>query len=389
MNYPEALEWLYSAQQFGIKLGLEKTERLLAALGDPQRECRFLHVAGTNGKGSTCAMLDSILRAAGYRCGLYTSPHLMDFRERILVNGEFIPESEVARLLTCMRDAASGWEQAPTYFELVTALAIRHFADAGADYVVLETGMGGRLDSTNIVTPVVSVITPIAMDHAQWLGDTIGKIAAEKAGILKPRVPAVSAGQEPEVAAVIVARATEIGAPLEFVRQPLEARIGLTGRHQKMNAAVAVAALRAAGIPVSEDAIAQGLASVQWRGRFQKAGRFVLDGGHNPHAAARLVETWKEDFGAERALVIFGALGDKDYPTMLANLSEIAEELWIVPVHSARAAEPAMLAGASPMPARIFENLSSAIAECTGRDGRVLITGSLFLVGEALEILQA
>jgi dihydrofolate synthase/folylpolyglutamate synthase len=389
MDYSESLAWLSSAQQFGIKLGLENTMRLLEALGHPERECRFLHVAGTNGKGSTCAMMDAILRSAGYRSGLYTSPHLVDFRERIRVGGECIPEAAVARLLARMRDATSGWDHAPTYFELVTAFAIRHFADVGTDYIVLETGMGGRLDSTNVVTPMVSVITPIAMDHSQWLGDTIAQIAGEKAGILKAGVPVVSADQTPEAREVIVSRAREVGAPLEFVCEPMNMRVGLSGHYQKYNAALAVAALRAAGVPISEGAIADGLASVQWPGRFQKLGRFVLDGGHNPHAAARLVETWKEEFGPERALAIFGALADKDYSAMLGTLGDIADELWIVPVRSARAADPSALAAASPVPVRISESVSSAIAESTRQHRRVLITGSLFLVGEALEILQA
>lgn len=389
MDYSESLAWLYSAQQFGIKLGLENTTRLLEALGHPERECRFLHVAGTNGKGSTCAMMDAILGSAGYRCGLYTSPHLVDFRERIRVGGECISEAAVARLLERMRDATSGWDHAPTYFELVTALAIRYFADVGTDYVVLETGMGGRLDSTNVVTPLISVITPIAMDHSQWLGETIAHIAAEKAGILKAGVPAVSAGQIPEAAEVIASRAREVGAPLEFVREPLEMRVGLSGRYQKYNAALAVAALRAAKIPVPEQSIVAGLASVQWPGRFQKLGRFTLDGGHNPHAAARLVETWREEYGADRALVIFGALADKDYSAMLETLGDIADELWIVPVRSARAADPAALAAASPVAVRIFESVSSALAESARQPRRVLVTGSLFLIGEALEILQA
>jgi dihydrofolate synthase/folylpolyglutamate synthase len=388
MNYSEALAWLYSTQLFGIKLGLENTRRLLAALDHPERACRFLHVAGTNGKGSTCAMLDAVLRAAGHRSGLYTSPHLVDFRERIRVNGERIPEADVARILTRLRDATSGWAHAPTYFELSTALALRHFADAGAELVVLETGMGGRLDSTNAVTPIVSVITPIAMDHAQWLGDTLAKIAAEKAGILKPGVSAVSATQELGAATVLEARAREVGAPLEFVREPFPGHVGLAGSHQKENAALAVAALRAARIDIPDAALRQGLATMQWPGRFQRLGdRFVLDGGHNPHAAAQLVRTWREEFGEERPLVIFSALGDKEYAAMLETLAAIADELWIVPVRSARATEPETLAAAAPVPARIFESLDAALAEAKSRDRRVLVTGSLFLVGEALEIL--
>jgi dihydrofolate synthase/folylpolyglutamate synthase len=348
----------------------------------------FIHVAGTNGKGSVCAMLDSILRVAGYRTGLYTSPHLVDFRERIRVNGEQIPEAEIARILSEMRHATEGWTHSPTFFELATVLGLRHFADAKVDWVVLETGMGGRLDSTNAVNPVVSVLTPIAMDHAQWLGDTIQKIAAEKAGILKAGIPAVSATQTPEAAAVLEARALEVDAPLRFVDRPLEVTVGLRGSHQKNNAALAVAALEEVGLLVPRSAIAEGLVNVWWPGRFQRLGHYVLDGGHNSHAAAQLVKTWREEFGEEQALVIFGALADKDFAEMLAILSPIVGDLWIVPVRSARSADVEILAASSPIPARKFARLEEALSEATQQSRRVLISGSLFLVGEAMELLN-
>ncbi len=382
MNYPEALAWLYSTQRFGIKLGLENTRLLLEALGRPERAGRFLHVAGTNGKGSVCAMLHAMLRAAGHRTGLYTSPHLVDFRERIRVDGERIPEPAVAAILTRLRDASATWPHAPTYFEIVTALALRHFADARCEYVVLETGMGGRLDSTNAVTPVVSVITPIAMDHAQWLGDTLEKIAAEKAGILKPGVPAVSAPQSPEVAAVLTR-----AAPVAFVGESLPETfpLGLRGSHQRRNAALALAALRAAGIVVPAAAAREGLAGVRWPGRFQVEGRFVFDGAHNPHGSAQLVLTWREIFGDEKPVVIFGAVRDKTYPEMLRALSPLAEEFWFVPVDSPRGESPEKLAGAGGGGGRCFTNLTDALSAAQGRTtSRFLLTGSLFLVGEAL-----
>lgn len=390
MNPSEALEWLYSTQLFGIKLGLENTRRLLAAVDHPEDRCRFLHVAGTNGKGSVCAMLDSILRAAGLRSGLYTSPHLVDFRERIRVNGVEIPESAMAQILTQLRDVTREWSHAPTFFELATVLALRHFADEGAEFVVLETGMGGRLDATNAVKPIVSVLTPIAMDHSQWLGGTLEAIAAEKAGILKPGVPAVSARQQAEAFAVIQDRAAQIGAPLHFVGDSISEdwAVGLAGSHQRANAALAVAAIRAAKIDIPVSAIERGLASVEWPGRFQRVGDFVLDGGHNPHAAERLVATWREVFGDRKATVIFGALEDKDYATMLRLLGAIAKEIWIVPVKSLRSAEVSAIERASPVETRAFPDLRDALEEARTFDGPVLVTGSLFLVGEALQILR-
>jgi dihydrofolate synthase/folylpolyglutamate synthase len=389
MNFSEALGWLYSTQQFGIKLGLENTRRLLEAAGNPERECRFLHVAGTNGKGSVCAMLDSILRAAGHRTGLYTSPHLVDFRERIRVNGEMISEADTARILTRLRDSTHDWDHAPTFFELATVLAIRHFADAKTDFVVLETGMGGRLDSTNAVVPLVSVITPIAMDHAQWLGDTLEKVAAEKAGILKPGVPAMSAPQNAEAAMALQVHADTVDAELFFVEGEVDFPINLRGRQQRRNAALAIAALHAAEISTSETAIREGLATVQWPGRFQEIGRIVLDGAHNPHGSAQLVETWRDAFGSDRAVVIFGALRDKDYAGMLAALDPLAEEFWFVPVDSQRGEDPSRISENFAARSRVFASVEQALAATQEQSLRVLVTGSLFLVGEALEKLSA
>ena len=192
MTWDDGLAWIYSTRETNIKFGLEKTHRLLDALGRPEKNLRFLHVAGTNGKGSVCAMLDAILRRSGYKVGLFTSPHLMDFRERIRVDGKMISRSAAAEGLSRIKGAVEEWENGPTFFEIATILALDHFASQGCDFVVLETGMGGRLDSTNAVTPLVSVVTPIAMDHMSWLGDTLPEIAGEKAGIIKSGVPAVS-----------------------------------------------------------------------------------------------------------------------------------------------------------------------------------------------------
>ena len=384
MTFEESLAWLYSTQQFGIKLGLDNIRRLLDALDQPQAGLSFFHVAGTNGKGSVCAMLDSILRQTGCRCGLYTSPHLVDFRERVRVNGEKISAQAVATGLSKIRDLSVGWEHSPTFFEIATALSLVHFAGEGCDYVVLETGMGGRLDATNAVTPLVSIITPIALDHTQWLGDTLEKIAGEKAGIIKRGVPVVSAPQAEAAERVLRRTAESQEAPIIFAEAPGTLReIGLKGRHQQENAALVLAALEAAGIAVTTEQVAEGLREVRWPGRFQRVGdRMVLDGSHNPHASAHLVQLWQETFGAEKATIIFGALADKDYAAMLRTLEPMAREFLFVPVKSVRAVSPETLGSA--VPHRVFPSVQAALEAA---EGFTLVTGSLFLVGEAMEVL--
>ena len=393
MNYRDALAWLYGTQTFGVKLGLDNTRRLLASAGDPHARLKFLHVAGTNGKGSTCAMMDSILRAAGHRTALYTSPHLVDFRERIRLDGAMIPEDAVAEGLTLLREAAAGWDHAPTFFELTTVLAAWWFARQGADFVVWETGMGGRLDATNAVTPLVSVITPIGLDHQKWLGDTLAQIAAEKAGIIKPGVPVVSAPQPDEARAVLEAKAHEAGSAIAFVAEPWDGGpVGLSGSHQLWNAALACAALRAAGAGAEAKAEIQGLRSVVWPGRFQLvAENFVIDGAHNPEAVETLVATWREVYGETKAALVFGALRDKDAGQLLRALRAIADEVWLVPVSGERGASAAELhpsaqaAGFTAIHDVPLE-MSLVAARASGRP--VLVAGSLFLAGEVLALLQ-
>ena len=384
MTPDEALVWLHTSESKGIKLGLENTNRLLSACGHPEKKTRFLHIAGTNGKGSTCAMLDAILRRAGFRTGLYTSPHLVDFRERIRVDGEMIPREDLAEGLTRLRDAVLGWDHAPTFFEISTVLALDHFARSGCEIVVLETGMGGRLDSTNAVTPMVSTITPIDMDHMQWLGDTLEKIAAEKAGIIKPGIPTVSAPQPPAAADVLRKTAAERGAEIRFVSEPCPLPIALAGSHQKWNAALAVETLRASGLDISESAIREGLLHTEWLARFQRAGRFVVDGAHNAHSAAALVKTWSEVFADRRATVVFGALADKDYPEILSILEPLAERFLFVRVDNPRSESPTTLASRINHPSQIHATLKSALRAALDFPEPVLVTGSLFLAGEAL-----
>jgi dihydrofolate synthase/folylpolyglutamate synthase len=393
VNYRDALAWLYGSQTFGIKLGLDNTRRLLAAAGDPHEKLRFLHVAGTNGKGSTCAMMDAVLRAAGHRTALYTSPHLLDFRERIRVDGHMIPGDAVAEGLTMLREAASGWDHAPTFFEIATVLAAWWFARERAEFVVWETGMGGRLDATNAVTPVVAVLTPVGFDHEKWLGHTLALIAAEKAGILKTGVPAVCAPQAEEARAVFAAQAQRVGAPLTVVAAPWESGpVGLAGAHQKWNAAVAVAALRAAGLGINEEAARQGLANVVWPGRFQRVTEnLVIDGAHNPPAVTALVSAWREVFGATRGRLVFGALRDKDAARLLSMLRAIADEIWLVPVASARGASVAELrpaAEAAGFPVVHEATVPAALSAVRNAGGPVLVAGSLFLAGEVLALLE-
>jgi dihydrofolate synthase/folylpolyglutamate synthase len=385
----EALVWLHASQATGIKLGLENTHALLAALDHPERRTRFLHVAGTNGKGSVCAMLDSILRRAGFRTGLYTSPHLVDFRERIRVDGKMISPDAVVHGLSRLREAVCDWEHGPTFFELATVLALDHFAREACDIVVLETGMGGRLDSTNAVTPLVSTITPIGLDHTQWLGETIEKIAFEKAGIIKPAVPGVSSPQNPLAAEVLHRRARESGAPIVFVDHPWSAAVGLRGEHQKWNAVVAAATLRASGLAISDSALREGLAPVEWPARFQQVGeRFVVDGAHNSHSAAALVSTWREVFADTRATVVFGALADKDHAEMLCLLAGIAARFFFVPVDSERSETPGAFAAPQEIPTMCCDSPLEAIERAWSFQEPVLITGSLFLAGEVLRIFD-
>ena len=273
-------------------------------------------------------------RAQGIRTGLNTSPHLVSFCERIRLDGAMISEQEVADGLARIREIIALWENHPTFFEIATALALDWFQRMNADAVVLETGLGGRLDSTNIVRPRVSVLTPIDLDHQEWLGSSLTEIASEKAGIIKPGVPVVSAPQHKVVAEVLTRFATQKNASIEFITRPVENfAISLAGSHQKLNAALALAALQAAGIDISDEAISRGLGSVVWPGRFQMlSGNCILDGAHNEAAAQRLVLTWCEAFGSARPTIILGVLKDKDMTAICRALLPVAAGFIIVPV---------------------------------------------------------
>jgi dihydrofolate synthase/folylpolyglutamate synthase len=392
--YREALAWLYGTQRFGIKLGLENVQRLLGELNVPGPDQRIIHVAGTNGKGSVCAMIDSISRADGYRTGLFTSPHLVTYRERIRVNGEMITPNEVASGLTMLRDLIKDWEPHPTFFEITTALALVHFKNAGCQLLVLETGLGGRLDATNALMPVVSVITPIGYDHEKWLGHTLEAIAAEKAGIIKATVPVIAAQQEAAAEQIIRARATECDAPLEFVAAVYDRRteLALAGKHQQQNAALAIAALRAGKIAVADDAIARGLASVDWPARFQRWDeRTIIDGTHNPGGAHVLAETWREQFGSDRATIVLAVLREKNIAEICRILAPIAARFILPQVRTERALAPHELAShlsALGLPYAVTPSFNDALESARANPERILITGSLHFAGEALATLS-
>jgi dihydrofolate synthase / folylpolyglutamate synthase len=396
VNYPEALAWLYSLQRFGIKLGLENTRRLIDSLHVDLASARVIHVAGTNGKGSVCAMIDSIARAAGYRSGLFTSPHLVTFRERVRIDGKMISERAVATGLTAIQNLVANWEPHPTFFEITTALALKYFSEAKIDIVILETGLGGRLDATNAVPSNVAVITAIDLDHQQWLGDSIEKIASEKAGIIKPKTPVISGPQRSEVEKIIRTRAAECDAPMQFVNESYEqSPLALRGAHQKQNAALAIAALRTAKIDIDELAIAHGLMSVEWPARFQLWDkRTVIDGAHNPAAARILAENWREVFGDKRATLILAILSDKDLRGICQALAPISDHVFLPKIRSERAADPKQLAQifsniTPPLPCSVSDSIADAFDSARARPSPILVTGSLHFAGEVLAHLQA
>jgi dihydrofolate synthase/folylpolyglutamate synthase len=423
VTYAEAIQFLYDLRLFGAKFGLENTFKLAALAGNPQNQLRFIHVAGTNGKGSTCAMLESIYRAAGLRVGLFTSPHLVSFRERIQVNRQLVPETEVVRLVgelrakcrtgfqpvsVCCSDKKKSedgdrQDACPTFFEFVTVMALKFFAEQKCDLVIWETGLGGRLDATNIVMPLAGVITNIALDHQQWLGDTLEKIAAEKAGIIKPDVPVITAADEPEALAVIEKTARGKNAPLIKVAQAsrLHAAAGtaalpLPGDHQRLNAALALAVVEVlqSEIPASGRAIRTGLETVNWPGRLQLVRRpsgqnFLLDGAHNVAGAKVLRQALERHFGGTGRTLVLGVLQDKDWRHICETLAPLAARILTVPVSSERTADARELAAACRAVNSTAEIVAcDSLREALGKiasDDFVVVTGSLYLVGEALE----
>ena len=393
MNYPEAIDWLFARQLFGIKLGLDATHHLLKDCSAyPASSMTVIHVAGTNGKGSTCAMIDSIVRASGQSCGLFTSPHLIDFRERIKVGGDEISEEFCAAMLTDLQVICERMETSPTFFEITLVLAMRWFIHCECQVIVLETGMGGRLDATTAVPADVCVITPIGIDHTPWLGNTLEEIAFEKAGIFVSGKPAISAPQKSEINDVLRKIAAEKKVPLSFIDQPLlDYPISLMGEHQQWNAALAVAALNSSGLTFTREHVRQGLSQISWPGRFEiiQPG-VILDGAHNPQSAEILAATWQQTFPAQQAALIFSAVDGKDIPGILEFLAPLASRIFFCPVNSARAITAHELSKSLPAnspPYEIFDTFQKAFAAAATQQNPILIAGSLFLIGEARAFL--
>lgn len=396
----QALEQLYGQERRRDKLGLDGTRALLGALGNPERRFRSIHVAGTNGKGSTCAMIERVLRENGVRTGLFTSPHLVDFRERIRVAGRWVDEGWLFQALERIEALPAAEER--TFFEVATALGFLAFAAHGVEWAVVEVGLGGRLDTTNVLEPELTVITPIGLDHTEILGDTIEAIAAEKAGIVKPGVTVVlGAGMDPRAREVIASTARERRAPVVEAERLVAAgdAASLAGSHQAENARTARAALAVLGgfgLVIPPRVVDEGLAAVRWPGRFEAApadARLWWDGAHNPPGIAALVAAWRERGFPTPAAVVLATSRDKPIDELLDALAPLLAGATLVATRSRneRARDPVEIAGAArargvkvETVAGVAEAVRSAL-QAAGPGDRVLLTGSLFAVGEAME----
>ena len=363
MNYTESLEYIHSINWAFCKPGLERISALCEALGHPERDLKFVHVAGTNGKGSFCSMLESVLRAAGYKTGLYTSPYIKEFGERMRVSGENIPNDTLAEITSYVRPIADAMEDRPTEFELITAIAFEYFKREGCEIVVLEAGMGGRLDSTNVIrNPLLSVITGIALDHTAFLGDTVEKIAVEKAGIIKDGAPVLLGGGDTRVKKTVEPIALERGSKFNTVdylklkkhKSDLsgshfdfgdhkDIRISLLGLYQPKNAAAVLSAvdiLRLGGLEIPEDAVRAGLAAARWPARFEILSSeplIIFDGAHNPEGITAAVESIKHYFGEKKVYLLSGVLSDKDYRYIAAKVAEVASRAFTMTPDNPRA----------------------------------------------------
>lgn len=419
MSYPESVRFLYALGNeltAGAKFGLERLRALLEGLGNPERSLRVIHVAGTNGKGSTCAMIASACHAAGLRTGLYTSPHLISPTERIRINGEAVSEERFTELFERVHQKAEAMLESgeldahPSYFETVTAMGFEAFEDA-TDVVVLEVGLGGRLDATNVVTPALTVITPVDYDHEAFLGNTLPSIAGEKAGILKPGVPVVLAPQLPEAEDVIAARAKELSCPVvhvedrtanqielspygsSFLLEGQEFTCPLAGEHQVVNAITAIVAAREFGLALSE--ISRGIAATHWPGRLEVVRRrpdFILDGAHNPAGARALASYIRRFCGGRPVWIVYGAMRDKAIEEVTSQLFPLASKLILTAPDFPRALRPEAIAQMADHPNIVrTPNIAAAItaAEQAPEEAMVFFTGSLFVVGEALRALTA
>lgn len=403
VDYDASVAWLYSLSAHGIRPGLARVREVAERLGSPHVGPTFVQVAGTNGKGSTSAMIASILRRSGLRTGLYTSPHLHRFVERVRRDGRVLGRARLARIATRLRAALEApGAPAITFFEAATLIAFD--ALSGCDVVVLEVGLGGRLDATSIATPAVGVVTPISLDHEAWLGRTLREVAREKAAIVRDGAFAVVGRQPPEARRVLLARARAVGAPTWRLGRDfgadsagtrarlwapgleVEARLPLRGAHQRDNAACALAAVVALGVDVGPEQVVRGLERVRWPGRLEVVARrplVLLDAAHNPGGAACLAAHLRARPGPRTAL-IFGAMDDKDAAGMLCALDDVADlRLYVRPPVTRGTFAPEELARIRP--GRVARGVGDAVARArraVGPDGRVVVAGSLFLVAE-------
>ncbi|MCL6544738.1 MAG: bifunctional folylpolyglutamate synthase/dihydrofolate synthase [Bryobacteraceae bacterium] len=421
MSYPETVQFLYALgnESRSAKLGLDRMRALLERLGHPERGPEFVHVAGTNGKGSVCALIESCLRAAGRKTGLYTSPHLKEPTERIQIEGQPVPANLFSAAFDRVHRAAEAMlaegelDHHPTYFETVTLMGLLLFHELGVQTVVLEVGLGGRLDATNVVLPQVAVITPVDYDHEAYLGRSLEAIAGEKAGIIKPGVPVVLGPQRPEAEAVLAERAAQLGAPISrwaawrakdlaltaygsrFVvdgRRQFRIECPLAGEHQVSNVLTAIAALDLLEVPA--EAIEEGIRTTRWPGRLERVSEkpeIVLDGAHNPAGAEALARHLRRFYSGRRIWLVYGAMRDKAVSEAAGHLFPLAEGVILTAPRHPRAVRPEALAQLVEHPRLLVASdveraIGSAMEMAAPKDA-IFITGSLFLVGEARSLL--
>jgi dihydrofolate synthase/folylpolyglutamate synthase len=417
-DYARALEYLFARTTGPFKFGLERTIALLESLGNPQRAFPVLHIAGTNGKGSSVATAEAVLRANGLRVGTYTSPHLVDFRERIVVDGKYIPAEEVAEFVE--RWTPTVEELGATFFEATTALAFAHFARMEVDVALIETGLGGRLDSTNVVDPVAAGVTTIDYDHTEYLGDTLEKIAAEKAGIYKRGRPAIIGEQDKSLRTVLAEHARKVGAgPIRIVSEECtidDVEVGpsgtsftleafgnrarlhtpLTGSHQAQNVAFALTLLHAAGEPYASSLARARAALTDTRiaGRFQRSGRYIFDVAHNPEGAEVLAHTIAAVRPEQPLVALFSVLADKDWHQMLRTLARGISRFVVTTAPTAPAnrtwdlTEVVRFAASESIPVERIDDFGAALARASSLGATTLITGSFHTVGDAMARLQ-
>ncbi|MDA8234567.1 MAG: bifunctional folylpolyglutamate synthase/dihydrofolate synthase [Clostridia bacterium] len=425
MNFNEAINYLQNLTKFGINLGLGRIEELLRRLDNPHQKLKVIHIGGTNGKGSTTAMVSSILQAAGYKVGTFTSPHLHSYTERYRINREEVAPDRIAGLISRFKPileemVAAGFEH-PTEFEVSTALAFQYFHEEQVDLLVLEVGLGGSIDSTNVVTPLVSIITNVAMDHMDYLGDTIEEIATVKAGIIKPGIPVVTATEKPEVLEIIAQTAAQKDSRLVVVGRDVtwqdkggtldgqvldvhglnahyqQLAVPLLGQHQLINAATAVAGVELLvqqGYKIDEMAIIQGLGKTMWPARLeimQRRPMVVIDGAHNLDGARKLAQALRETFQYRELILVFGMLGDKEREKVVAQLAPLAKRVVITKPNSPRAGDWQQIKQEVDKyvgEVYLIEDIRLAVEKglaLAGEEDLVCITGSLYMVAEARE----